>query len=195
MVVPDKIELKYENIVLRNYSEEDYDFFKDMLSDPKTAEFLIYPPAGWTQDLVKKRYENRIELQKKDKCVGFSILVEGELVGECGIFDLDLDHKHARFGIIIHHPFWGKKVGTTARLLCFQFAFEELRLHRLTTGTFAENFRVRNFYEKLGIKLEAILKEAFYVKNEFKDNYLFAIFESDWPNIKKKMEQSLKTPT
>ncbi|OGQ45859.1 MAG: hypothetical protein A3I05_08235 [Deltaproteobacteria bacterium RIFCSPLOWO2_02_FULL_44_10] len=131
--------------------------------------------GGWTLDQVRARYEDRRDAQRRQTALDFSISnkLTGEIVGDCGFKNVNLIHKNAEFGLIIHHPFWGKGVCAECHLLCFDYAFSVLMLHRIMMKTFVTNVRMRGFFEKIGIKQEGIKKECFFHNGKFFDDAVY----------------------
>lgn len=110
---------------------------------------------------------------------------EGNIIGESVINEIDNDLKCANFRIAFFHTNeCGKGIGSWVINKTLEFAFEELKLHRLSLDVFSFNERAKNAYKKAGFKVEGILKDAIKDKNEYADDILMAILEDDWKMIK-----------
>ena len=66
------------------------------------------------------------------------------------------------------------------------FAFEILKLHRLSLNVFSFNKRAEKCYLKAGFKREGVLRDAVINGNEYADDILMSILESEWAELKKK---------
>ncbi len=64
------------------------------------------------------------------------------------------------------------------------FAFEQLKLHRLELDVFSFNPRAEKAYLKAGFKREGILRDALWDGEKYADDILMAILEDDWKEIK-----------
>lgn len=110
---------------------------------------------------------------------------EGNIIGESVINEIDSELKCANFRIgFFHSNECGKGIGSWVIRKTLEFAFEELKLHRLSLDVFSFNIRAKKAYEKAGFKVEGILKDAIKDKDEYADDILMAILEDDWELIK-----------
>lgn len=64
------------------------------------------------------------------------------------------------------------------------FAFEQLKLHRLELDVYSFNPRAEKAYLKAGFIKEGILRDAILDGDKFADDILMAILEDDWRRIK-----------
>ena len=64
------------------------------------------------------------------------------------------------------------------------FTFEELKLHRLELNVYSFNPRAEKVYLKAGFKREGIRRDAIMDENNYADDILMAILESDWRKMK-----------
>lgn len=149
--------------------------------------------GGWTLNQVRERYEKWTEGQQKQTHLNFTIHLKasGEIGGSCGFKHIDLPHKKAEYGIILHHPYWNTGASLECVLLCLDYAFAKLQLHRITFETFTTNKRVESLVKKLGIHLECIQKESFFEDGRFQDNAVYVMFESEWLDVKQKLQEKL----
>ncbi|MBI5631337.1 MAG: GNAT family N-acetyltransferase [Elusimicrobia bacterium] len=169
---------------------------REILSDLKTMECLRYmahAPKGWTRNEVQERFGKQRKGRRQETELHFIVQSRdsGRIAGSCGFNILDLKHRYGNFGIILHHPFWGLGLAAECHLLCFQYAFDKLGLHRVDMGTFVENKRMRKFFENLGIRMEGVQRERFLEGGIYKDNVIYALFEKDWPKAKKILEKKI----
>ena len=72
-------------------------------------------------------------------------------------------------GIRITKNVQSKGLATDAYMAMFNFAFNELRLHRIETSAFDDNLASLKFQEKLGCKREGIKREAAFKNGEYKN--------------------------
>lgn len=191
------MELHGKIIDLKPSKEDDYPAVQKILSDSKTMEHLKYMAhlneGGWSIGQVREREQKWQEGQSRGTDLHFlaHIKSSGHLAGTCGFKHIDFTHKNAEFGLIIHHPFWGKGVATECHLLALEYAFSKLGLHRIRFETFVTNVRMRSFYENVGISLESIAKEAFFEGGQFIDNAVYVFFNRDWPGVKQRLQAKL----
>ena len=105
------------------------------------------------------------------------------------INDINWDVRSANFRIgIFHSEERGKGIGTWAVETTRDFAFEELKLHRLELDVYSFNPRAEKAYIKAGFKREGILRDAILDGDKFADNILMSILEDEWKCLKSDME-------
>lgn len=110
---------------------------------------------------------------------------DGDIIGESVINEIDWDLRCANFRIGIYQAAErGKGIGTWMIETTRDFAFEELKLHRLELDVYSFNPRTERAYLKAGFKREGVLRDAVKSKGEYADDILMAILETEWREIK-----------
>ena len=114
------------------------------------------------------------------------IAPDGKIIGESVINEIDWDLRCANFRIALFHPTaFGKGIGTWATEVTRDFAFEELKLHRLELDVYSFNSRAEKAYLKAGFKREGVLRDAVMDDDKYADVILMSILEDEWKMIKK----------
>lgn len=125
-------------------------------------------------------------LEKEDIYFFLIIAPDGRIIGESVIHEIDWDVRCADFRIGIYHSMdRGQGIGTWATEVTRDFAFEELKLHRLELDVYSFNPRAEKAYLKAGFKREGVLKDAIMDGDTYADDILMAILEDEWKAIKK----------
>ena len=60
------------------------------------------------------------------------------------------------------------------------YAFDTLRLHRLSLDVFSFNTRAIRAYERAGFVREGVLRDAIVTDGGYADDVLMAMLESEW---------------
>lgn len=112
----------------------------------------------------------------------FSIkTAEGDYLGNIELRELDLRCGCAEIGILLgERAWWGRGCGTEALRLLLAFAFQDLRLHRLSARVLESNPRALHCFEKCGFLREGIEREAHYQDGRFWDVHLLGLLASEW---------------
>ena len=123
---------------------------------------------------------------KDDERYFFLIIApDGSIIGESIINEIDWDLRCANFRIALFHSIErGKGIGTWATELTRDFAFEKLKLHRLTLDVYSFNPRAEKTYLKAGFKREGVLKDAIMDGDKYADDILMSILEDEWRTLK-----------
>ena len=74
----------------------------------------------------------------------------------------------------------GKGYATEAIRLVADHAFNKLNLHKLNTGMVKCNEPSKRAFEKVGFKVEGILKEHFYLNGQYLDCYRMGLLRKEF---------------
>jgi RimJ/RimL family protein N-acetyltransferase len=85
-------------------------------------------------------------------------------------------------------------INTEAKLLMLGLAFDEWQLERVTLKTDARNFRSRNAIERIGGKLDGILRAHMPAYDgTVRDTAFFSILRKEWNGARAALERRLRT--
>lgn len=118
-----------------------------------------------------------------ENCRGFFIKdsSDNKFIGTAKIDKIDFYNKSAEIGIMIGDKTkWGKGIATQAYKILMEYAFCEMKLHRLWGGTNGHNTAMKKTFLKLGFKEEGILRSATLIDGEYSDNFLYAILDNEY---------------
>ena len=106
---------------------------------------------------------------------------QGKIIGESVLNEIDWELRKANFRIAVFHPQdCGKGIGSWAIKSTLDFAFRELKLHRVELDVFSFNPRAIRAYEKAGFRREGVLRDAVKDGDKYGDDILMAILEEEW---------------
>lgn len=161
-----------ENYYIQNYNPLD-----------KEVARLTGCKEVFTKEEVLSFFNKSIE--NDDRYLFLVIAPDGRIIGESVINEIDFDLRCANFRIAIFHSTErGKGIGTWVVETTRDFAFEELKLHRLELDVFSFNPRAEEVYLKAGFKREGVLRDAIYHDKNYADDILMSILEDEWKEIK-----------
>ena len=124
-------------------------------------------------------------IDEKERYFFLIIAPDGQIVGESIINEIDWKLRRANFRIAIFRSTErGQGIGTWATRVTRDFAFEELKLHRLDLEVYSFNLRAERTYLKAGFKREGILRDTIMDGEKYADIILMAMLEEDWKKIK-----------
>ena len=126
-------------------------------------------------------------IEEDDRYFFLIIALDGEIIGESVINEIDWELRSANFRIgIFHQTQRGQGIGTWATEITRDFAFENLKLHRLELDVYSFNPGAEKVYLKAGFKREGVLRDAILDGNEYADDILMSILEDEWKELKGK---------
>lgn len=169
--------LKGRSIYLRPMTEEDTALIVKWRNEDFVRRNFIYQ-----KPFTREGHLHWIEtMVKTGKVVQFLIFTKEDVpVGSVYLRDIDMDFRKAEYGIFIgEEAALSKGYGTEAAKLMILYAFQELKLHKLTLRVLADNERARKSYEKAGFMQEAYLKDEVYLEGGYRDVILMALLNPE----------------
>jgi len=127
-----------------------------------------------TYEEREKWFESIVEDQDSFE---YCICLDDEVVGQCSL-KINPQNKRAEFGIYVTKECVGKGIAKEAMRQLLFIGFEG-GLHKIYGQVFAFNKKALRFYEKLGFKREATLKDQLYRDGRFYDVHIVSIIEEE----------------
>lgn len=174
--------LKGKKVILRPIEFEDLDFVRSIINDPDIERTII----GWALPISRKDEEKWYSgFSNNEQNIRYIIeTYEGEVVGLTGLGNIDMKNGSAKgLGIRISPAVQSKGYATDAYMTMFNFAFNELRLHRVETSAFEDNAASLRFQEKLGSRREGVRREAIYKGGMYKNVVVMGCLKEDFMPI------------
>jgi len=100
-----------------------------------------------------------------------------ELVGTCGLHNLNKAHYKGEVGYDLHPDYWGKGIMTNAIHEVLLYAFDQLQLNRVEAFVDPANTSSSNLLRRVGFEKEGMLRDAFFEKGQFVDAELYSILK------------------
>ena len=168
--------LEGENITLRTIEEDDLEFITRNFNDPNVREGLsYYYPQNLEQE--KKFFEDVICADENKNMAIYND--DGQIMGVGGLESTE-NGETASLGIWIAAKFHGNGYGTEASKLMTDYAFDELRFHKVYARAFEFNEGSQRIWEKLDFEKEGTLREHVYKNGDYQDVYMYGITEEAW---------------
>ena len=182
MTVPtDAVVLKTNRLILRPLCRDDIPQFLPLIGAREIAATTLRIPHPYTLEDAVKFLEYSDSVWQKQEGARFGIFLrEGERL--CGGIGLaaHLEHNRAELGYWIGLPFWGKGYCTEAAREVLRFGFENLRLHRIDSGHFANNPASGRILQKLGMKHEGTTREHIRKWGQYLDVEIYGLLAREY---------------
>jgi len=167
--------LKGKSIILRKLSIEDAsEEYLNWMNDYEVVKFTESRYMVHTMESLK----NFILHVNNDYnyCFAMVDIASGKHIGNIKIGNIHPIYKYADVGLIIgNKDFYGKGIATEALKLCIEFAFKQLKLHRLWAGIYDVNVGSIKAFERAGFVREGCEKEKCLFEGKRVDCYLYGI--------------------
>jgi ribosomal-protein-serine acetyltransferase len=118
--------------------------------------------------------------RRRRRSLVLGVAVDDVLVGTLGLHYLDWFDRSAELGYWIAAPLEGRGYVVRASRRMLALAFESAGLHRIVIRCAVDNLRSRRVAERLGFRVEGLLREAQWVGGRFLDQHLFALLRRDF---------------
>jgi diamine N-acetyltransferase len=157
------------NMRLRLARVDDIPSIATMERVPEYRTFV----GNWTED------EHRSRLASADCRYFVAESNSGELTGFAILRGLASPHRSVRLQrIVVANA--GRGVGKFLLRGILDYAFHELKAHRLWLDVFETNVRAQHVYESLGFHREGILREAIFRDGEYHTQLLMSILDREY---------------
>jgi RimJ/RimL family protein N-acetyltransferase len=175
--------IETERLLLRPFSEDDYEALLAMHSRPDVARYLYWEPRGPAE--ARRALEERLEMaevQKEGDGLNLAVVRRdsGAMIGEVNLVWQSEEHRQGELGFLIHPDHGGQGFATEATEVMLGLGFEGLGLHRIFGSAEARNAPSARLMERLGMRLEAHLIENEFVKGEWQSELDYAILDREW---------------
>lgn len=174
----DRYEDQNTGIYLRPMTEQDTDLIVAWRNSEGVRKHFIYQNL-FTREGHLAWLHHVVEAGKAVQMIICETGTDRPL-GSVYIRDIDTEHRKGEYGIFIgEDDCRGRGIGSAAAKLMIQYAFGELKLHRLFLRVYADNIRAIGSYEKAGFEREAYLKDDVFVNGVFRDMILMAVINHE----------------
>lgn len=103
---------------------------------------------------------------------------DDQFIGVTRLAPIDTENRAARFGIgILDATLLGQGLGTEVARLVVRFAFDNLRLHRVSLTVLAENERAICCYRNVGFVEEGRLRHTLWRDEAWHDDVVMAVLK------------------
>jgi len=147
---------------------------------------------------VGAEIERRLGLRKAGSMLPFAIIdkASGKAVGMTTYMNIDAANRRVEIGSTWYRQSVQKSpLNTECKLLLLGHAFEKLDCICVEFRTHFLNFQSRRAIERLGAKLDGILRSnAIMANGTVRDTAVYSIIASEWPAVKANLTWQLQKP-
>ncbi len=166
---------------LRQIEQSDAEALFAILSDKEVTEFYGHEPHRSLDDTQKligqihTRYARREAIRW-----GITLQSEDRLIGSCSFHHFDSVFHRAETGYELNRALWGKGIMAEAMPALLTYGFAELGLHRVEAIIDIVNERSKGLLLKLGFLYEGNLRQRYFFRDRFEDEYYFGLLKDEW---------------
>jgi len=172
-------ELKTQRLVLRPLKLSDGPAWFDIFSDARVMQY-------WSREPVENLAEARALLQQEldwfesgsSMTWGIALAQSNIAIGKITLFQFSEQNSRAEIGYILGYRHWGKGYMSEALKQVIDYAFTELKLHRIEADTDPENIPSLAILEKLGFQREGLFRERWRLHDKWADSVMLALLNN-----------------
>lgn len=171
------------SVYFKALSLEDAEEIHAYASNENVSRFI-----GWKLmkniDETHAHIEKMISQESEKTHVYASVVLQStdEIVGTMILFNFDPIANYGEIGYVFHQKHWGKGYGTEATALACNYAFKNLKLHKLQARVVDANIPSFKVLEKNGFELEGRLKDHYYIDGKYYDCLWYGKINPDEKN-------------
>ena len=175
--------LTTERLRLRPFEERDLDAVYAMESRPEVVQYLYWGPRS--RDEARAALDRRMKMTSLDgdaAALRLAVILQasGELIGDFSLGLRSRQDRQGDIGFMFHPDHHGHGYAAEAGRAVLALGFDTYDLHRIFGSCDARNTASARLMERLGMRLEATLRETEFVKGTWCDELIYAILADEW---------------
>ena len=129
-------------------------------------------------------------IQSRDDQKYFMYELQGSPLGIVAFTGIEISSQNSSWAFYAA-PEAPRGTGSRMEFLALEYAFNQLKLHKLYCEVLAFNSAVINLHQKFGFKVEGIFREQHMHDSAFVDIYRLGILATEWSAQREHMAQKL----
>ena len=188
---PEQLELAGWNIRLEPLQRAHIPALQDAVDDGDIGalNYVNVPP----REGIPAWVENALAMRDAGRELPFAIVSGERVVGSTRYYDIDMGVPTVAIGYTFHAAsVWRSHVNTANKRLMLGHAFDTLGAQSVFFHTSHLNLRSRAAIERLGAKLDGVLRAHRRHKDgTLRDTYTYSITAPEWPAIRARLDARL----
>ena len=163
-------------VTLKTVEAEDLEFLRDGVNHP-----AVRRPVGQslpTNGARERRYFD--EMSESDELVQLLITSGDERVGVIELDAIDYENGTAEVAYWIDPEQRRQGYARDAVLTTVGYAFDELRLHKVTASVYEFNVASLELLKDVGFTEEGVHRDDAFVEGRYVDTHWFGVLDSEW---------------
>lgn len=141
-----------------------------------------------TPEQMGAEIQRRLNLQNQGKMLPYTVIEKqtAQVLGMTSFMDIEAVHRRVEIGSTWYRQSVQRThINTACKQLLLSYAFDHLNCIAVEFRTSSFNFKSRAAIERLGAKLDGILRSHQIVKDDIlRDTYVYSILKSEWAAVR-----------
>ena len=165
-----------DRVSLHPVEEEDLEFVTEGVNHPHVRALV----GQWFPTPLARERRYFEEMNERTDAVQVLVTAEGERVGVVELYPIDRETGVADLAVWIHPDSRRSGFAREAVELVVDYAFSELRIHKVTANAYAANDASRRMLESVGFVEEGVGREDSFFDGAYHDTHYFGVLEDEW---------------
>ncbi len=172
-------EIRTERLVLRALRFSDAAAIFAYAQDAEVAQHTLWDPHQTIRDSHAFLEFASDQFRAGRMLVwGITLKPVDRVIGTVGLANIASQHQRAELGFALARDCWNQGITTEAAKAVVDFGFAKLNLNRIEAFCKPENLGSARVLEKVGMKLEGVLRQHQFIKGRFEDLSLYSVLQS-----------------
>ncbi|MGH3655129.1 MAG: GNAT family N-acetyltransferase [Micromonosporaceae bacterium] len=173
-----------ERLLLRRFLADDLDALHAILSRPDVNRYLFTEAhtRHESHEALQRRMGRDGTLAEDGDSLALAVVLRdtGELIGDGLLLLVSERSRRGEIGFIFHPDHYGHGYASELARELLRIGFQTYGLHRLIGRCDARNSASADLMRRLGMRLEAHLRQNEFVKGEWLDEQVYALLTEEW---------------
>ncbi len=143
-------------------------------------EWLPWVHDDYNIEQTREFVRRNLESFRENRSFSMRVLYRGRAAGNIGFNYFDWEHRKTEIGYWLGSSFQGRGLITKSCRVLVNYAFRTLSLNRVSILCGVGNLKSRAIPERLGFKMEGVLREAEWVHTRFIDLAVYSMLAREW---------------
>ncbi len=171
--------IRTERLIIRTLDMKDKEVFYKYRSMPEIYQYQSLRPKTISEieEFINKNIA--MCLNTENSWLQLAVcLKEGQMIGDIGIHFID-DYQ-IEIGYTLSPEYQGSGYAAEAVRAVIDYAFSELKKHRITASVDPDNTKSIKLLERIGFRKEGHFIKSFRMYDRWYDDCIYAILEDEW---------------
>lgn len=172
--------LETDRLILRKICLDDAEDIFEVGSCRDVAQYVTWDAHKTIED-SKAFIKSAEKFPEKKQLYPWAIILKNEnkVIGGCSFMNWQPEQSRAEVGYMLSKKYWNKGYMTEALREVMKFGFEKMGLNRIEALCTPENTASAKVLEKVGMRLEGLLRQYLFFKGKFWDFNMYSILRNE----------------
>jgi len=171
----------------------DWEDLVEGIGNYDVAKMITKVPYPYTKKDAEYYIKKRLKIWKKkvidDYVFVMELKSEKKVIGAIGLHKVNFFHGVGTTSSWVNKKYWRKGYATEAKIAINDFAFNELKLRRIESGSFSNNIASNALQLKMGFKFEGTKRKNVrcMTTGKIHDENIYGLMKEEWKKARSKL--------